>query len=130
MFILKNIKTIKEISMKSFIKTCIFICSICFVAGCINSPMGFRSVIHFHNQHATGDDGGVGYINGKPTIGNSNVEAPKTTTDSFNPDTSLPLLQTGTSDTKGEIDLKGVISLTNKSENQNPEEPHIELPED
>jgi hypothetical protein len=115
--------------MKAFIKTCIFICSICFITSCINSPIGFRSVIHFHNQHANGEGGGVGYINGKPTTGNSNVEAPKTTSDSFNPSTSMPLLQTGTSDDKGEIELKEVINLTNKSENQYPEEPYIELPE-
>lgn len=101
------------------IKVMIASLTMCLLAGCINSPIGFRSVIHLHNQNAKGTEHGVGYITSKPISGDSNIAADKTTSGSFNPSTDIPLLQNN-----DELSIDQIDKLTNIKE-----EPRIEHPE-
>lgn len=62
--------------MKKFI---LILPVILLAAGCLNSPIAIRSVVHMNQQKATTD----GTIESAPTVGSANIEAPKTTSDSF-----------------------------------------------
>lgn len=54
------------------------------LTGCMNSPLAFRSIVYMNQQTVTTD----GKLETAPTFGSANVEAPKTTEDSFKPTTA------------------------------------------
>lgn len=53
--------------------------SLLLATGCMNSPLAFRSVLYMNQQQVTTN----GTLESAPTFGSANVEAPKTTSDSF-----------------------------------------------
>jgi len=60
-------------------------CACMLITGCMNSPIAFRSNVYMTQQSASTE----GTITSMPTNGAASIDAPKTTTDSYKPDTNV-----------------------------------------
>lgn len=70
-----------------------------FMTGCMNSPIALRSVVYNYNTKNNATTEGQAGATYENAPGDTSIEAPKTTQDSFKPNTNTKVLsdETGTS---------------------------------
>lgn len=89
--------------MKKFLESFV-IAAFCFASlvfcGCMNSPIALRSVVYNYNTKNNASTEGRTGVTYENAPGDTSIEAPKTTQDSFKPNTNTKVLSDETGATQ------------------------------